>query len=62
MFFFLSFFLLDTTLVKEISWSIPLRHNCFAIPVAMNIKSNLVSNIAFALVGRSPSIKVTGMI
>ena len=45
-----------------ISWSTPLRHGCFAIPVVMNIESNLVSNIALSLIDLSPLIKVTGMI
>ena len=46
---------------KKISWSISLRHSCFAIPVLMNIESNLVSNIAFALIDLLPLIKVIGM-
>ena len=47
---------------KKISWSIPLRHSCFAIPVLMNMESNLVSNIAFTLIDLLPLIKVIGMI
>ena len=50
---------MDITLDKEISWSIPLRHSCFAIAVVLNIESNLVSNItAFALIDLSLLIKV----
>ena len=46
----------------QISWSITLRHSCFTILVVMNIESNLVSYIAFALIDLSPLIKVTGTI
>ena len=52
------FFLLEITLDKEISWFIVLRHTCFAIPVVLNIESNLVSNIVFALIDLSLLIKV----
>ena len=42
-----------------ISWSIPWRHSCFAIPFVKNIESNLVFHIACALIDLSPLIKVT---
>ena len=56
------FFSLDITLDKEISWSIALRHSCFALPVVLNKESNLMSKIAFTLIDLSPLIKVTRMI
>ena len=54
--------MLDITLDKEISWSIPLRRSSFTISVVMNVESDPVSNNAFVLIALLPLIKVTDII
>ena len=53
----LNVFLLDITLDKEISWSVSLKHSCFAISVVKNVESDPVSNNAFDLTDLLPLIK-----